>query len=95
MVPINAYVFYDLITLFLIFLVEMKFTESSELNAKSNKFCKIMNPNVLPDLGSVEYCLIDKTGTLTANTFDVRSIELAGNLYYLNDKIADINRKIR
>ena len=43
-----------------------------------------MNPDILPDLGSVQYCLIDKTGTLTTNKFEVRSLILDGKIYYFN-----------
>ena len=40
-----------------------------------------MNPNILPNLGSVEYCLMDKTGTLTTNDFEVKSLELSEQQY--------------
>ncbi len=46
----------------------------------------IMNPNVLPDLGSVQYCLIDKTGTLTNHKFEILYMEFDRKLYYFGQK---------
>ena len=55
---------------------------SSTLNKKivKNSF-RILNPNVIPDLGDIDDAFFDKTGTISSNTYDVQTIATTNKLY--------------
>lgn len=47
---------------------------------------QIKNPDVLSELANIEYVLMDKTGTLTANKLKIRSLVLSGKLFWFKDR---------
>ena len=58
------------------------FTSSSKTPA-----VVVMDPNALPNLGLVDYCFIDKTGTLTTGDYKVKSVYVNSKLYKFNSEL--------
>lgn len=75
LLPIAFYVTRDIILLI------ASYRLSSEKNEKA---IKILDPSPLPNLGHVDYCLLDKTGTLTTAKYKVRAIYANSKFYRID-----------
>lgn len=42
---------------------------------------KVLNPNVIPDLGDIDDAFFDKTNTLTSTNYDIKTISFKGKFY--------------
>lgn len=86
LLPISLYGSLDLIALLQRYILQRKYAKKA---AKENPglSIKVLNPDVLSNLGQVSYCLIDKTGTLTTGDFKVRNIITTSKKYSIKDDI--------
>jgi P-type E1-E2 ATPase len=66
--PISLYGVYDLVVLI------RRVSVQRDMNKTNKDSVKVMDPNTLPVLGQVDYCLLDKTGTLTTSQYKIKSI---------------------
>jgi len=67
-VPMSFYGAYDLIILF------KRINVHRDHAGHSSEPIKVLDPNTLPNLGQIDYCLIDKTGTLTTGNYNVKGV---------------------
>ena len=58
--------------------------KSPDTEIKKNSF-KILNPNVIPDMGDIDEAFFDKTGTLTTVNYDINTISLHNKFYQCSD----------
>lgn len=59
----------------------------------TDKRCIIRNPDVVENLGQVEYIFSDKTGTLTENNMEFRLCTIGEQIFGDLDNIPTINSK--
>lgn len=59
-------------------------------NDENGEGVKVRNSSIVEDLGQVEYVLSDKTGTMTQNKMELRSIFVAGEVFQLNQVSAAV-----
>ena len=84
-IPISLYGTLDIITLIQRYRLQRKYNREALKNESMG--IKVLNPDVLPNLGQVSYCLIDKTGTLTTGDFKVRRIVTTDKSYNIEEDI--------
>jgi len=58
-----------------------------------HNYIKILDPSALPNLGHVDYCLVDKTGTLTTSKYKIKSIFTNSKLYNINAELLKGKKK--
>ena len=58
-----------------------RFTISFLMNRQNKLKVAVKNPEIIEGLGKIEYMLLDKTGTITKNTFNFTKLN------YLNENI--------
>ncbi len=89
-VPIGFYATCDLMLLWRKASMQMRMYKKgkeSESSNKKNSGVKVMDPNALPNLGQVDYCFIDKTGTLTTGEYKIKSLYINSKLYKINSDL--------
>lgn len=47
----------------------------------------VLDPNPLPNLGQVDYCFLDKTGTLTTGDYKIRNVYINSKLYNISSEV--------
>ena len=82
--PVTLYGSLDIIMLLQRYLTEKRFQHAAREDPEMA--VKVLNPEALPNLGQVSYCLIDKTGTLTTGEFKIRSIVTSTRNYKLDEE---------
>ncbi len=85
LLPISLYGSMDLISLLQRFKLQRKFAKATRQDPAMG--IKVLNPDVLSNLGQVSYCLIDKTGTLTTGDFKIRNIITTSKKYSIKEDI--------
>ena len=78
LLPIAFYATSELI------LVSKVFSLHSKNKASQGDNIKVLDPSALPNLGHVDYCLIDKTGTLTTSKYKIKAIFANSKLYNID-----------
>lgn len=78
-----------------------RFFSSSKINSEKENNIFVKNPEIIEDLGSIQYMLLDKTGTLTKNSFNLlkvntlnENIDLANDEHKLEEKVKQIYKKL-
>lgn len=80
--PIALYGSLDIITLLQRYALQRKFKKIAQNDP--NSAVTVLNPEAIPNLGQVSYCLIDKTGTLTTGNYKIRTL-ITGAKHYVFD----------
>lgn len=64
-----------------------RFTISYFMNSQTKVKIAVKNPEIVEDLGKIEYMLLDKTGTITKNSFKfVKLNHLNENIDFQHDE---------
>lgn len=56
---------------------------------RKRQYCRVLNTSIIEELGTVEYVLSDKTGTLTSNEMVFKNIWVEGNEYTAEGMLQD------
>lgn len=82
-IPISLYGIYDIVLLIKRKNVQNFWKSKNEkgdtatLNRRGEQI-KVIDPNILPNLGQIDYCFFDKSGTLTSANYKVKTVFLPG-----------------
>lgn len=79
-VPISFYVTFDIILI-----IQRRLIQSEKKDGRQQ--ATVFESKVFPNLGQVDYCFLDKTGTITTGNYKIRGILSGGKQYNVDSDV--------